>query len=172
MKIIYKICGVLLVLGGLLLTLVSPIYLLFVACGVGLFLYKPKEVVPEAPVQKPRAVYKDFKLLAPENIDQFYKEHKDEREENPDYFLNKSELLEEYSDERVYKYEEAYFDAEIKGKEVWCDGVHLGHINRKLEEGETAQVVLCGGPFKYVGEDEVEKVDRDYWLYVEVKKMA
>lgn len=182
-KTIFRISGAFLILAGLILALVSATYLLFSALGIvfiALSFMKEPEPKPAAepvkaiqepePKPVPRTTTETFKLLAPENVERFARLHAEERDENPDYFLSKTELLEEFYEERVYKM--TYFDAEIKGNEVWCDDIHLGHIKRALAKNETAEVVLCGGPFKYVGEEEVEKDEFDPWLFVEVTKKA
>lgn len=167
MKILYRILGVLLVLMGVVLLLTTPIGLLFVGIGSGCLIYSfKKEPVPE------RYHYETKKLLDPQNIDEFFEEMEDSRELNEDYMRPKNELLEGFSGEKIFKYEILPIFAQTKGNEVYSCGIHLGHIDRELEPGETIKVMLCGGEYKFVGEEDISTGKDEPWLYVEITKKA
>lgn len=183
MKKLYKICAVLLILAGLLLALVSPLFLLFSAAGIGFLLYNPKKPELKLPERKPepekkpepvvpRFNYRNLKIYDQDEkaVARFYKNHKDELEENPDYHEAKKELLESYYNEKVFEYEMTKFPCHVEGRAVWCeDGDMIGTIREDLPENAIPSLYLCGGKYKYVTEDSVDTDSDDHWFYLQVK---
>ena len=181
MKKLYKICAILLILAGLLLALVSPLFLLFSAAGIGFLLYNPKKPELKLPERKPEPekkpepcwVYKSYKIYNQnqEAVTRFFKNHEEELEDNSDYYLPNKELLEYFNDEKVYQFNETNFPCQIKGNEVWCeDGDLVGILKADIPENEEPSIVMCGGKFKFVGDDSVTTDKHDPWFYLETKK--
>ena len=168
MKIFMFIAGAILIAGGLLLCLASPILgIIFILLGVisifGGKKYKPKSqtqtFVPVEEQNKQTYVEPDRLLVAG------FDHHQPAlrsllTDENPDYDLPKKQFVEEVVD-RAYQFYPERYDARLEHEDneydpnaiaVYVDDIKIGYIARKdqsiVDMSKSYEVEIFGGKYK------------------------
>ena len=165
MKNVSKVLAVIIILMSVVGLLISPLFLLGIALGVGFFVLsaKPNENVKSMPKEetKPKYKYVISYLNDAKNEDRFVKAYKPEFEENDDYHLSAKELKEDYADEKVYRYMPYELPYKIQDQVVYSqigdEWLEVGKLKKGVKLDDFATFYLYPNEYKYVTEDSVEK---------------
>lgn len=176
MKTLILILGILTTIGSLILLLLNPIVsLLFLAFGIVLIVYSQKmETTQNKPKIEPqrKITYDYFYLANTENAGKVIDYFKSDLEENDDYNLPKKELIEDYYDEKVWKYDPYELESKVIDNQVYAmldDWVKVGTIRQKDIDKERLTLYLFVNEYKYVSDD-VEKDKGDSYFGFKYKE--
>lgn len=116
-------------------------------------------------------------IVDEENVEKFYKAFKKDFEENDEYYRSAKELKEDYSDEKVYKYEPYELPLKMENKDVYSyieDGewVKIGRVKKTADIDGKLKLYLFPNTYKYVTEDSVEKETDDSYFGLKVIQLV
>lgn len=174
-----KILSILIILGGVVLMLASPVLgLVFIAIGAGLLIVTKKSKQAAKPAARERRTYD---IAGVNYCEDALEEIAEESEE---YGYSKKKIIDnDLEDEEIFKYSYPTFGKLQKDPEnehdknaikVLCGGVHVGFIPAKkaVEVGEimdtkkivNVSVFIEGGEYKRYGSDaeEMEKGEKPF----------
>ena len=116
-----------------------------------------------------------YYLVDTENADRVYKYHREDLEENEDYFQSAKELREWYDNEKVWKYDPLELPYKLEGREVFTqlddEWVKVGRLKKTADiEGGELKLYLYPNEYKYVTEDSIEKEKGEHYFGIECRK--
>lgn len=160
---------------------IVALVLFALACAIYFYLKKDKKNLGERMANYKEYEYDTIYLADtdPDVEQKFFKECRENFEENIDYDLSAKELKEDYLGERVYRYE-PYEDLPVKieGDQVYStyddeNWIKIGRIKKTdLKKLEGAQVDLVFYPmvWKYPTKDEILKESGDPYFSLNLKR--
>lgn len=138
-------------------------------------LFKKKKEVIEAP--KERFEYETLYLADIENGEKFERAYKEDFDENDDWHCTKKELIEDFWEERVYRYEPYELPLKIEGDQVYSwikedEWIRVGRIKRtdKSKLDGEVKLFLYLNIYKYARGEEVIKQSGSPYFGLTVKK--
>lgn len=179
MKVFFKVMGIILALGGLLLIVATPIAgILFTLFGVAVFVYgmkyQKKEKYTVSPVIPAKIAPKHRETIMVAGFDYHQRELKElMTERNFDYNASKKELIDGYDfDDRIYEYEVEECSLHIEAEpdnphdpnavKVFANDVFIGYVPRgrfpdiveMMKHNPDCSVEIFGGRYKYLEYDQ------------------